>query len=211
MKLFLDTADITEIQAVYDTGLLDGVTTNPSLVAKEGKSADDLYQAIAAIGVQDISMEVMGGYDRMLSEALRLYETYRRVCTVKLPMTAEGLRVCVELSKRNIRTNVTLIFDTAQAILASKAGASYVSPFVGRVDDNGYDGVQLVGDIAGLYAQTKSPTQVLAASIRTGQAAVQSFENGADIVTMPPKVFWSMYDHVLTKQGLDIFEKAAGV
>ena len=209
MKLFLDTADVEEIKAADKTGLIDGVTTNPSLVAKEGKSPDDLYKSIIDLGISDVSMEVMGDRDEMRDQAMQLYTVYKEAATIKLPMNVEGLQVCQELNELGIRTNVTLIFNAAQAVLAAKAGATYVSPFVGRIDDQGYAGLEVVRSIATLYAQQRQDTQVLAASIRTPHRAVRSFFNGASIATVPPKVFWQMYNHILTDKGLEIFETAA--
>ena len=208
MKLFIDSANISDIADCVSTGLIDGVTTNPSLVAKEGESADDLYKAIIDLGISDVSMEVMGDYSEMRHAAMQLYAVYKEAATIKLPMTIDGLKVCKELSDLGIRTNVTLIFNTAQAVLAAKAGATYVSPFVGRIDDQGYAGLEVVRGIASLYQQKWINTEVLAASIRTPHRAVRSFYNGASIVTMPPKVFWDMYPHVLTDKGLEIFENA---
>lgn len=208
MKLFIDSANISDIADCVSTGLIDGVTTNPSLVAKEGESADDLYKAIIDLGISDVSMEVMGDYSEMRHAAMQLYAVYKEAATIKLPMTIDGLKVCKELSDLAIRTNVTLIFNTAQAVLAAKAGATYVSPFVGRIDDQGYAGLEVVRGIASLYQQKWINTEVLAASIRTPHRAVRSFYNGASIVTMPPKVFWDMYPHVLTDKGLEIFENA---
>ena len=207
MKLFLDTADIKQIVDGCATSLIDGVTTNPTLIKKAGQDPIEIYSQIADLGVKDISMEVMGDFKQMITDAYSLADKFGDVATIKLPMTRDGLLVCKALSKQNIRTNVTLVFNTAQALLASKAGATYVSPFVGRIDDQGYAGLEVVRGIAGLFQQTGSPTQVLAASIRTPHRAVRSFFNGASIVTMPPGVFWKMYDHVLTDVGLDIFEK----
>ena len=207
MRIFLDTADIEEIKAADKTNLIDGVTTNPTLIKKAGLAPIDVYSQIADFGISDISMEVMGDFDTMLSEAYTLSERFGSVATIKLPMTVEGLQVCSTLSEFDIRTNITLVFNTAQAVLAAKAGATYVSPFVGRIDDQGYAGLEVVRGIAGLYCQTGTPTKVLAASIRTPHRAVRSFFNGAAIVTMPPKVFWQMYTHVLTDVGLDIFDK----
>ena len=209
MKLFLDTADVEEIKAADKTGLIDGVTTNPSLVAKEGKSPDDLYKSIIDLGISDVSMEVMGDRDEMRDQAMQLYTIYKEAATIKLPMNVEGLQVCQELNELGIRTNVTLIFNAAQAVLAAKAGATYVSPFVGRIDDQGYAGLEVVRSISSLYAQHRQDTQVLAASIRTPHRAVRSFFNGASIATVPPKVFWQMYNHILTDKGLEIFETAA--
>lgn len=207
MKLFLDTADVKQIVDAATTCLIDGVTTNPTLIKKAGQDPIDIYSQIAELGIKDISMEVMGDFKQMITTAYDLHDKFGDVATIKLPMTREGLLVCKALSKQSIRTNVTLVFNTAQALLASKAGATYVSPFVGRIDDQGYAGLEVVRGIAGLYQQTGSPTQVLAASIRTPHRAVRSFFNGASVVTMPPAVFWKMYDHVLTDVGLEIFEK----
>ena len=205
MKIFLDTADVETISNLVSTGLIDGVTTNPTLIRKAGENPFDVYQAIADCGVQDISMEVYGDAQQMYDDALVLSDKFGKVATIKLPMTNDGLQVCRELTKEKIRTNVTLIFTIPQAILAAKAGATYVSPFVGRLDDQQVAGLEVVRGIAGLYASKGVPTQVLAASIRTVHRAVRAFYNGADIVTMPPAVFTGMYDHVLTDKGLEIF------
>lgn len=206
MKIFLDTADITTIKNLVSTGLIDGITTNPTLIRKSGEDPEDVYSAIADLGVADISMEVYGDALQMYDEAIRLSDKYGKVATIKLPMTQDGLQVCRQLSKELIRTNVTLIFTIPQAILAAKAGATYVSPFVGRLDDQQVAGLEVVRGISGLYSMKGVRTQVLAASIRTVQRAVRSFYNGADIVTMPPDVFTKMYDHILTDKGLEIFD-----
>ena len=206
MKIFIDSADFDEIKACNETGLIDGVTTNPTLIRKSGRDPIDVYHDIESLGIQDISMEVMGDYTEMLNQAAKLTELFGSNATVKLPMTKDGLLVC-KSSHHGVRTNVTLIFNAAQALLAAKAGATYVSPFVGRIDDQGYAGTEVVRSCVGLLA--RMDTQVLAASIRTTQRVVRCFYSGADIVTMPPAVFWKMYDHVLTDQGLDIFEKDA--
>ena len=207
MKIFIDSANLDEITKCFNTGLVDGVTTNPSLIAKSGLAPTYVYDCLAELGVPDISMEVMGNAAVMEDEAMRLWTVYKEVCTVKLPMTEDGLKVCSRLSEAGISTNVTLIFNAAQALLAAKAGATYVSPFVGRIDDQGYAGTEVVRSCAELLRRTD--TQVLAASIRTTQRVVRSFYSGADVVTMPPSVFWKMFDHVLTDKGLEIFEKDA--
>ena len=209
MRIFLDTADFEEIKAADKTGLIDGVTTNPTLIRKSGRDPLEVYQDIKELGITDISMEVTGDLNQMIEDGNRLNEMFSEVITIKVPMTVEGLQACKYFSEDNIRTNVTLVFNAAQAVLAAKAGATYVSPFVGRIDDQGYAGLEVVRSIAGLYAQTGQSTQVLAASIRTPHRAVRSFFNGASIVTMPTKVFWDMYNHVLTDVGLDIFERDA--
>lgn len=209
MRIFIDSANVDEIAEAFQTGLIDGVTTNPTLIKKSERDPVSVYRELQVLGVSDISMEVMGTEIEMIKEAIALSEEFNDVATIKLPMTPEGLSVCRYLKGYNIRTNVTLIFNAAQALLAAKAGATYVSPFVGRIDDQGYAGLEVVRSIAGLYGQTGQSTQVLAASIRTPHRAVRSFFNGASIVTMPPKVFWDMYNHVLTDVGLDIFERDA--
>ena len=206
MKIFLDTADTEIIRDRFDTGLIDGVTTNPSLIRKSGKDPEAVYQEIKDMGVQDISMEVVGDAQTMLDEGLRLVDKFGSVATIKLPMTKDGLLVCKELTKEKVRTNVTLIFCAAQAVLAAKAGATYVSPFVGRLDDQSVAGLEVVRSISELYRIHRVPTQVLSASIRSVQRAIRSWYNGAEICTMPPKVFDQMYDHILTDKGLEIFD-----
>ena len=207
MKIFLDTADTTVIEKYFDTGLIDGVTTNPTLIMKSGKNPEDVYQEIKGIGVKDISMEVVGNFEEMYAEGYRLAEKFGDVATIKLPMTREGLQVCKALTKDNIRTNVTLIFSASQAVLAAKAGATYVSPFVGRLDDQSVAGLEVVRSISELYRIHGVRTQVLSASIRSVQRAIRSWYNGAEICTMPPKVFDQMYDHILTDKGLEIFDQ----
>ena len=209
MKIFLDTADTELIRNYFDTGLVDGVTTNPSLIMKSGRDPEIVYQEIKDIGVQDISMEVMGDAQTMLNEALRLVDKFGSVSTIKLPMTRDGLKVCKELSKEKVRTNVTLIFCAAQAVLAAKAGATYVSPFVGRLDDQSVAGLEVIRSISELYRIHRMETQVLAASIRNVQRAIRSWYNGAEIATMPPSVLEQMYDHILTDKGMEIFERDA--
>ena len=206
MKIFLDTADVSAIQECIEYAQIDGITTNPTLIRKSGKDPDDVYYQLIDLGFNDISMEVSGTAPEMYDDAMRLSDKYGKAATIKLPMTKDGLQVCTVLSKELIRTNVTLIFNVAQAVLAARAGATYVSPFVGRIDDQGYAGLEVVRGIADFYARTGLRTQVLAASIRSPHRAVRSFFNGADIVTMPPDVFDKMYNHVLTDKGLEIFE-----
>ena len=207
MQIFLDTADTDVIRKHFETGLVDGITTNPTLIMKSGRNPEDVYQEIADIGVKDISMEVVGDADQMAAEGLRLAEKFGDVATIKLPMTDDGLRVCKLLSSKGIRTNVTLIFCAAQGILAAKAGATYVSPFVGRLDDQSVAGLEVVRSISELYRIHGVRTQVLSASIRSVQRAIRSWYNGAEICTMPPKVFDQMYDHILTDKGLEIFDQ----
>lgn len=206
MKIFLDTADTDVIEKYFSTGLVDGVTTNPTLIMKSGKNPEDVYQKIKDIGVKDISMEVVGSDLAMYDEGICLHEKFGDVATIKVPCTREGLIVCKRLSEQGIKVNVTLIFCAAQAVLAAKAGATYVSPFVGRLDDQSVAGLEVVRSISELYRIHGIRTQVLSASIRNVQRAVRSWYNGASICTMPPKVFDQMYDHILTDKGLEIFD-----
>lgn len=207
MKIFLDTADTQTIIKGLATGLIDGVTTNPTLIRKSGQDPYLVYDAIRDLGVTDISMEVYGDIGEMYSEALKLADRYGDVATIKLPMTEDGLIVCRQLSKQNIRTNVTLVFTIPQAVLAAKAGATYVSPFVGRWDDEQVAGLEVLRGISSLYKMKGIKTQVLGASIRTVHRAVRSFFNGADIVTVPYEVFEKMYKSSMTDKGLAIFEQ----
>ena len=207
MKIFLDTADTDIIRKYFETGLVDGVTTNPTLIMKSGRNPEDVYEDIRDIGVKDISMEVVGNADDMTTEGVRLYQKFGDVCTIKVPCTREGLEVCKKLSDMGIKVNVTLIFCASQAVLAAKAGATYVSPFVGRLDDQSVAGLEVVRSISELYRIHGVRTQVLSASIRSVQRAIRSWYNGAEICTMPPKVFDQMYDHILTDKGMEIFEK----
>ena len=206
MRIFIDSANTGEIIRCLGTGLIDGVTTNPSLLRKVGKDPIEVYKSLEQLGVEDVSMEVVGNLQQMEKQANKLISMFGDMCTVKLPMNQDGLKLCNDLAIEGIRTNVTLIFNAAQALLAAKAGATYVSPFVGRIDDQGYSGLEVVRSIAGLYKTTGLSTQVLAASIRTPHRAVRSYYNGADVVTMPPHVFWQMFEHVLTESGLRQFE-----
>ena len=213
MKIFLDTADVDLIEKYYGTGLIDGVTTNPTLIKKSGYDPEEVYRKIALIGVDDISMEIVtdDSYE-FLKEGRRLKEKFGEITTIKVPCTPEGLKGCKLLSKEGIRVNVTLIFSAAQAVLASKAGAAYVSPFVGRVDDNSFDGLGLIKEIADIYEKQSRlynfvDTEILSASIRDVSSVSKSFEYGAGIVTMPPSVFEKMYNHILTDKGLELFQK----
>ena len=208
MKIFLDTADTEAIKEGYATGLIDGITTNPSLIMKSGRNPEDVYQELIDLGIPDISMEVVGTGEQMVAEGRRLAKKFGKQSTIKVPCTRGGLAACRILSKDLIKVNVTLIFSPAQAILAAKAGATYVSPFVGRVDDNSYGGLCLIKDIANVYAkQNWKKTEILAASIRNVRDVGRAFEYGANICTIPPGVFDKMYKHVLTDAGLDQFDK----
>ena len=207
MQIFLDTADCSVIQKHLGTGLIDGVTTNPSLIMKSGRKPDDVYQELKNMGLLDISMEVVDpSAAGMVAEGFKLAEYYGDCCTIKVPCTYDGLMACNELSKAGIRVNVTLIFNSAQAVLAAKAGAAYVSPFVGRLVDNSIHGTECVRFIAELFKKQDVKTQVLAASVRDVFSVTECFYHGADIVTMPPAVFEKMYGHVLTDKGLQLFD-----
>ena len=207
MRIFLDTADTDIIRKHFATGLIDGITTNPSLIMKSGRHPEDVYQELKDMGIKDISMEVMGTTGEMIDEGRRLVSKFGQCSTIKVPCTRDGLIACSQLSRDLIRVNVTLIFDVAQAILSAKAGAAYVSPFVGRLDDNSIAGLNLIKDIDQVYkVQAIHRTRILSASIRYVNSVSQSFANGADIVTMPPAVFEKMYNHVLTDKGLEIFD-----
>ena len=208
MKIFLDTAETDLIHQHFATGLIDGITTHPSLIRKSGKNPEDVYEDLKDLGVRDISMEVVGDAKEMYTEGKRLAKKFGDCCTVKVPCTPDGLLACRNLSREVIKVNVTLIFSQVQAILAAKAGAAYVSPFVGRVDDNSFGGLCLVKDIAAVYAkQNWGKTEVLAASLRGVRDVGRAFEYGANVVTMPPNVFAGMYKHILTDKGLELFDR----
>jgi len=207
MKLFLDTADTELIEKHFQTDLIDGITTNPTLIMKSGRDPEEVYQQLIDMGIDDISMEVVGDFDEMYMEGLRLSRKFGKNATIKVPCTPDGLKVCKKLSRDLVNVNVTLIFSVAQAILAAKAGAKYVSPFVGRVDDNSFDGIKLIDQISDVYTiQNIRKTEILAASVRDVKTVSDSFESGAHVVTMPPAVFEKMYNHVLTDKGLYLFD-----
>ena len=208
MKIFLDTADTNIIAEHYSTGLIDGITTNPTLIMKSGRNPEVVYHELEDLGLTDISMEVVGDRQEMLDEGRRLSREFGDVATIKVPCTPDGLRVCRMLSAEGIRVNVTLIFSPTQAILSAKAGAAYVSPFVGRVDDNSFGGLCLIKDIANVYSrQDVFNTEILAASVRNVRDVGRAFEYGANICTIPPKVFEGMYNHILTEKGLQLFDQ----
>tara|TARA_R100001443_G_scaffold96907_2_gene103763 strand:- start:388 stop:1041 length:654 start_codon:yes stop_codon:yes gene_type:complete len=207
MRIFLDTADTAVIEKHFSSGLIDGITTNPTLIMKSGRNPEEVYQELIDLGIPDISMEVVGTREQMLWEGRRLANKFGKEATIKVPCTPDGLYVCRQLSKSLVKVNVTLIFDEAQAILAAKAGAKYVSPFVGRLDDNSIVGLDLIKRISDIYVkQNVYETEILSASIRYVNSVSQSFANGANIVTMPPAVFEKMYNHVLTDKGLELFD-----
>ena len=207
MKIFLDTAEVGQIIDGYKTGLIDGVTTNPTLILRSGRQQSDVIEEIfeACPNLESISAEVVANTAEEMVEQAQPYIDLSSNVTIKVPCTREGLKACYELSHEDILTNVTLVFSVSQAILAAKAGASYVSPFVGRVDDNSFGGLCLVKDIANTYKRHDVETQILAASIRNVRDVGRAFEYGANVCTLPVKVFDKMYDHVLTEKGLELF------
>ena len=208
MKLFLDTAIVSDIEDRLETGLIAGVTTNPTLIKKSGRDPWIVYRDIIELGVDDLSIEVFGeSYAELLDNSLVVNENYGNVATIKLPCTMDGLKVCKYLTKVGIRVNMTLVFSISQAILCSLAGATYISPFIGRMDDNSLKGLDLIGDIGTIYRKQQIKTQILAASVRDVQSVGRSFGLGADICTIPPKVFDSMASHVLTDKGLEQFNR----
>jgi transaldolase len=208
MKIFLDTADIDEIKKAHETGMIEGITTNPTLIKKSGRDPVKVIKEIAEISNQftSVSAEVVADTaEEMIDQALAFDGIWN--VTIKVPCTIEGLKACTALAATNKKVNVTLVFSVAQAILARRAGAAYVSPFVGRLNDNSVSGVALIQAIAGVYERHFSTTQVLAASIRDVHQVGRCFDAGANICTIPPKVFWGMYNHVLTDKGLEQFQK----
>jgi len=191
MKIFLDTANSSEIMQGLETGLIDGVTTNPTLILKNGEDVETVYGNLISMGVPDLSMEIVtDDVGIFVSEGQRLKEKYGDATTIKVPCTPAGLKACKILNQSGIKVNVTLIFSAAQAILAAKAGATYISPFVGRVDDNSFDGIGLIKQISDIFtAQMITGTEILAASIRDVHSVSDAFEVGADIVTLPPTIY----------------------
>jgi transaldolase len=208
MKIFLDTADIIEIGAANQTGMIDGVTTNPTLIMRSGRNPVEVIKEMSTSfpHFESISAEVVADTAEEMIDQAQAFNGLHNV-TIKVPCTIEGLKACTALAVNNYKVNVTLVFSVAQAILARRAGAAYVSPFVGRLGDNSISGVAVVGAIAGVYAQHYTTTQVLAASVRDVHQVGRCFAEGANICTIPPKVFWSMYDHVLTDKGLEQFQQ----
>jgi transaldolase len=206
MKFFIDTADVAEISDLAATGLVDGVTTNPSLVAKSGRKFLDVVQEICSIVPGPISAEVTAtDHKTMLAEGHKLAKLAKNVA-VKVPLTPDGLKTCKALSSDGIMVNVTLCFSPAQAILAAKAGASFISPFVGRLDDIGEDGMGLIRDICAIYRQYPAfKTEVLVASVRHPIHIIESAKMGAHVATMPPNVLRQMFQHPLTDKGLAAF------
>ena len=206
MKFFIDTADVAEIRDLAATGLVDGVTTNPSLVAKTGRAFLEVVKEICEVVEGPVSAEVTAtDFDTMLKEGHKLARIADNVA-VKVPLTPHGLKTCKALSGEGIKVNVTLCFSPAQAILAAKAGATYISPFVGRLDDIGTDGMGLIADIVQIYrSYDYFTTEVLVASVRHPIHVVESAKMGADVVTLPPAVLRQMFNHPLTDKGLSAF------
>jgi transaldolase len=206
MKFFVDTADTAEITALAASGLLDGVTTNPSLIAKSGRKILDVVAEICALVEGPVSAEVAAtDYEGMMREAAVLKKIATNV-TIKLPLTPDGLRACKTLTGEGVQTNVTLCFSAAQALLAAKAGATFVSPFVGRLDDIGQDGMALIADIVAIYRNYSAlKTEILVASIRHPIHVIESAKLGAHVATLPPNVLRMLYSHPLTDKGLAAF------
>ena len=209
MKIFLDTSDVDVIRQHCETGLIDGVTTNPTLMMQAGRDSVEVIKEISSLFTEhaSISAEVVGNTaEEMISQAEDYYSISKNI-TIKVPCTVEGLRACKTLSDKDIPVNVTLIFSLEQAILSAKAGATYVSPFIGRCEDNNIDGIDLIKSIKKVYNMNNISTNILAASIRNVAHIGQAFEAGADIVTLPPSIFEEMYKHDLTDQGIKQFDK----
>jgi transaldolase len=206
MKFFVDTADTGEIRELAATGLLDGVTTNPTLVAKTGRKFLDVIKEICAVVDGPVSAEVTAtAYDDMVAEGRKLADIAENVC-VKVPLTMPGLKACRTLSQAGAKVNVTLCFSAAQAILAAKAGATFISPFVGRLDDIGADGMDLISDIVQIYANYPAlTTEVLVASVRHPIHVIEAAKMGAHVATLPPAVLRQMFNHPLTDKGLAAF------
>ena len=205
MKIFLDTADLDEITKYNDMGLLDGITTNPSLLAKQGGDPHKIMEKITRIIKGDVSLEVVStNYDGMIEEGKKLRE-YGEHVVVKCPMTGDGLRACKTLTEQGIPVNITLVFSPNQALLAAKAGAKYVSPFIGRLDDIGHTGMYLIKEIKQILQNYNFKTQILVASVRHPQHVIDAAKIGADVVTLPPAVLGKMLGHALTDKGLKAF------
>ncbi|HPN61615.1 MAG TPA: fructose-6-phosphate aldolase [Bacilli bacterium] len=205
MKIYVDTAIVDEIRQVWELGILDGVTTNPSLILKSGRNLTDALKEISQIVDDCISGEVISlDYQGMVKEALELMKISKKI-VIKIPMTKDGLKAVKELTAQGIRTNVTLVFSANQALLAAKAGATYVSPFLGRLDDVGEDSMQLIHDIKQIYQNYQFPTQIICASIRSPLHVLKCAKAGADIATVPYKIIMDMFNHPLTNVGIDRF------
>lgn len=205
MKIFLDTANISAIKMYNDMGLVDGITTNPSLMAKEGGDPQKVMEEIVRIVKGDVSLEVLSVETNGMLEEGRRLRKYGNNVVVKCPLTPDGLKACKILTSENIPVNITLCFSVNQAILAAKAGAKYVSPFIGRLDDNGQDGMNLIREMHQVFENYKFSTQILVASVRHPMHVVEAAKIGADVVTLPPDVLGKMLKHPLTDAGLKNF------
>ncbi|NIJ15113.1 fructose-6-phosphate aldolase [Sphingobium vermicomposti] len=202
MKFFVDTADTNEIRELAATGLLDGVTTNPSLIHKSGRKFVEVVEEICGIVDGPVSAEVVAlDHETMMKEAAVLRKIASNVC-IKVPLTIDGLKTCKALTSEGTMVNVTLCFSANQALLAAKAGASFISPFVGRHDDNGFDGMKLIDDIRLIYDNYSFDTEILVASVRHPIHVLESAKIGADVMTAPPSVIKSLFNHVLTDKGI---------
>jgi len=207
MKLFLDTANLDDIKKYASWGLVDGVTTNPSLIAKEGVSFEKRVKEITTVIKGPVSAEVISSdWEDMVKEGMK-YAKWAKNIYVKCPMTPDGLIATQKLSKEGIRVNVTLVFSAAQALLAAKAGAAFVSPFIGRIDDMGQDGMELIEEITAMYANYDFKTEVLVASVRSARQVTEAAILGADICTVPAPIYDKLVKHPLTDQGLEKFMK----
>jgi len=212
LKIFLDTADLDMITPAYETGLIDGVTTNPTLILRSGRTLQEVAQELSGLlALESISTEVVADTEGEMLNQAQEFITISSAITIKVPCTVEGLKACRSLFRTGVKTNVTLVFSVAQAILAAKAGATYISPFIGRWEDNSVDGLELIQKIRRVYNQLnatglKTP-QILGASIRDVRQVEKCAEYGADVVTIPPIVFWKMYKNVMTDKGLEQFNR----
>ena len=212
MKIFLDTADVSMIGPAYETGLIDGVTTNPTLILRSGRTLSDVAKELTTSfqDLESISTEVVADTaEEMIAQAEEFIPLAPKVITVKVPCTVEGLKACRYLSKEGSKVNVTLVFSVAQAILCAKAGANYISPFLGRWRDNSVDEIELIKNIRKVYDNewTFDNPNILAASIRDVMQVEKAAQYGADVCTMPPLVFWKMYKNIMTDKGLELFQK----
>jgi transaldolase len=205
MRIFLDTANIESIRKYNDMGVLDGITTNPTLLSKEQGSPEEIMKTIVDMVKGPVSLEVIGTDARQMIEEAHLLKKYGQNVVVKIPMIPEGLKALRTLSGEGYSTNVTLVFSANQALLAAKAGATYVSPFIGRLDDIGHNGMAIVKSIVSIFRNYQLNTQVLVASIRHPDHVVQAAEIGADVVTLPPDILGKMMKHPLTEKGLEAF------
>ncbi|OFZ21184.1 MAG: fructose-6-phosphate aldolase [Bdellovibrionales bacterium RIFOXYA1_FULL_36_14] len=207
MQIFIDTGSLEEIKEAATFGIVDGVTTNPSLIAKTGKSRDEIINEIVKIIDGPISAEVISTDSQGMIEEGKMLSKIHKNVTIKVPMTIEGIKACKWFSDNKIKTNVTLVFSSNQALLAAKAGATYVSPFIGRLDDIGHDGMNLIEEIRQVFDNYAFPTQILAASIRHPDHVRVASMLGADVATIPFDVLKKLYNHVLTDKGVEAFLK----